>query len=425
MSRLRGVLHLSSFFLDHGSYLLLFLATILEGIPPIGFIVPGQTIAVIAGFLAKQGILSLRRVIIIIALGAILGDVISYFLGREYGYSFIARYGKYFFFKKEQYEKTKRVMEKHAGKSLFFGRFYALTRPITPLIAGITDVPLGRFMFFNVVGGILWAICFVMIGYVFGSSYHLVSPYIGRFLIFAFIASIGLIYLYRAFNKQHHIFFKYHLHTLALCIISLYIYARMIDDIVREEFITRIDGWVSTHIVEWWHPLLTKLMVLITMIGSASAMTFLSLVLLITFFIKKKKYHALIAIITIVEGIGTELLTKLILQRAQPVPSLITISGYSFPSGQATMTTIFFVLLIHSFRHEIKNKNYKILIITASIIASLLISLSAIYLNVSWVSDVIAGCALGVFWFTFAILLVRFVRVSYTYAQGKLSSVKR
>jgi undecaprenyl-diphosphatase len=111
-------------------------------------------------------------------------------------------------------------------------------------------------------------------------------------------------------------------------------------------------------------------------------------------------------------GLLLETLIKLIVQRARPENSLITETGFSFPSGHATMSLILFTLLLLTFKNDIKNNALKWVFIVCNITLILLIGLSRIYLNVHWFSDVIGGFALGLFWLTLLILVFKYVNVS-------------
>ena len=188
--------------LNHWGYWFILIMATLEASPIFSILIPGQLIIIIGGFLAKLGILNLYETIFVAASGAILGDLIGYSIGRRYGYSFITRYGKYFFFKKKHFEKTKRLMNHHTGKTLIIGRFNSLTRAFAPFVAGSTEVPFFRFIVYNMIGGISWAACYVIIGYVFGRGYEVASRYVEEFVFFIFIAMIIIIYLYRFVKKR-------------------------------------------------------------------------------------------------------------------------------------------------------------------------------------------------------------------------------
>lgn len=169
-------------------------------------------------------------------------------------------------------------------------------------------------------------------------------------------------------------------------------------------FFTKFDSLVSTKIVLLWNPVLTKIMVFITNIASTPSLFILSLTFLGVLAYKRKWRDSLLLICALAGTRILELLTKFMVHRARPENALIEVSNYSFPSGHAAMSIVFFSLLIYSFKDDIKNKMFKNFFITANVFLFILIGFSRIYLNVHWLSDVLAGFALGSFWLTLMIL---------------------
>ncbi|MCA9495892.1 MAG: VTT domain-containing protein, partial [Nanoarchaeota archaeon] len=304
--------------LNHWGYWIILLGAMLEAIPLVGLFAPGMLIVIIGGFFAKIGILEIGDVIFFASTGAIIGDLIGYLIGKNYGYSFLSKYGKYFFFKKEYFEKTKTLMNHHTGKTLIIGRFNSLTRAFAPFVAGTSNVPFRKFIIFNVIGGISWAISFIMIGYIFGKSYEIASKYIGKFIFIAIIVSIIIVYLYKFINKRKHIFSKYHLYTLIINIFSLYLFSKMIEDVIDGELITRIDVWLNAKMILLWNPLLNKIMIFITNIASLTNLFILSIILFGILIYKKKWHCSLLLFFSIVGGLLFEVLIKLIIHRPRP-----------------------------------------------------------------------------------------------------------
>ncbi len=397
MSFIETLLLLPSPLLHHWGYWVILIAAMLESTPVFGLLIPGQVIVILGGFFAKTGILDLGDVLWVSALGAIVGDGIGYFLGRKYGHSFITRYGRYFFFRDKQYHATQKLMRQHSGKTLVLGRFASLTRAFAPFVAGSTRVPFLTFLVYNIIGGVSWAVSFVLLGYVFGASYEVTSKYIGRFVVIAIILSILFMYAYRFINKRKRIFEKYHIYALMLNVFSLYIFSKMLEDVLDHEFITKIDWWLSQNVVMLWNPWLNKIMLVITQIVSPLNLFILSLILFIFLLFKKKWYNSLLLICSLIGGLLLEVLVKLIIHRARPENAYITVGGYSFPSGHATMSVIFFSLLLYSFKDDIKRGIARNTFILTNIILFVLIGFSRVYLNVHWLSDVIAGFAIGLF----------------------------
>ncbi len=202
MSLINYILNLPASTLSHWTYWLLLIFVTLECSLIFGLLVPGVALVVACGFLAKLEILHLSDVIFISALGAIFGDFLGYILGRRYGLKFVEKYGKYFFFKKEHYERTKKLMHNHVGKVLIIGRLTSVTRAFGPFVAGSVHIPFIKFIFYNIIGGIIWAVAYALVGYIFGGSYEIISNYIESSVLVFIIVVILAVYGYRFYKKR-------------------------------------------------------------------------------------------------------------------------------------------------------------------------------------------------------------------------------
>jgi membrane protein DedA with SNARE-associated domain len=135
-----------------------------------GLWLPGETALIAAGVYAAKGHLSIVAVIVVAAAAAILGDNIGYWLGREGGRRLIERYG----WLKRQADRVmptaERFFEKHGGKAVFFARFFGGLRVTGAWMAGITRMTWWRFLLWNALGGIVWAIAVGLISYYAGRA---------------------------------------------------------------------------------------------------------------------------------------------------------------------------------------------------------------------------------------------------------------
>ena len=394
-------------FLSNWGYVLILLATLLESTPLFGLFIPGQVLLTAAGFAAYQGILDIGDLLFFAIIGAIFGDFVGYFLGKKYGYSLITRYGKYLFIKKEYFEKTKKLFEQHPGKTLLFGRFNSLTRAFASFVAGATDLSFFKFLFYNIIGGICWVSVFVLGGYIFGTSYTAISQYIGRFFLVGVLLSIGILYLYRLLNKKKQIFSKQHFLFLMLNIFSIFLFSKLMEDVIDGELVVHFDSLAYTKIASLWNPLITKIMIGLTTLASPEVLVALSLLLALFFFFRQKKEASALLTFSMLGALTLTLLFKEIVQRARPLDGLIAESGYSFPSGHATIATVFFCFLMYTFYDQIENEVLQYLFVLGNILLILLVGFSRLYLHVHWFSDVLAGFCLGVGWFTLVVLGMR------------------
>ncbi|MFA5062153.1 MAG: bifunctional DedA family/phosphatase PAP2 family protein [Patescibacteria group bacterium] len=401
--------------LGHWGYWIIFLSALLETIPLVGVFLPGYTVVIAGGFFANIGLLNIFMVMAVASLGAIAGDLAGYAIGRRYGYNFVKKYGKYFFFKEEYLERTKKLVETHTGKTLIIGRFNLITRSFAPFAAGLSDIPLAKFLFFNLIGGISWAVSSVLIGYIFGASYAVASKYIGRIVFWGIVAGLFMIYGYHFINKRRHIFKKYYIYAISFNVICIYLFSKITEDVVDGELITKIDLWVNQKMVFLHSAILNKIMLGLTFVASPYTLLALVLLLLVFLIIKKKWYYALLFFFSLAGGTLFDILIKSWVHRPRPPVELLFVSGYSFPSGHAVLSTIFFGLLIYAFKDYFKNKILKALYIGVNIFLFILIGFSRVYLGVHWLSDVLAGIALGIFWLTFLILLFRLISFAVNY----------
>ena len=138
-----------------------------------------------------------------------------------------------------------------------------------------------------------------------------------------------------------------------------------------------------------------NLAIFISYFGSTEAFILLVIALSLFFWLHKKPYHLVQFISTLAVGSLVVYLIKIYIAKPRPLEALINISGYSFPSGHATISTLFCSMIIFSYKDHIKNIYLKISIVILLSVAALLVSFSRVYLSVHYLSDVIVGILLG------------------------------
>jgi membrane protein DedA with SNARE-associated domain len=119
---------------------------------------PGETALIAAAIYASNGHLSITGVIAVAAAGAIIGDNIGYWLGREGGRRLLYRYALLARFSDRVLPPAERFFERHGGKAVFFARFFGGVRVTGAWMAGITRMSWWKFLFWNAAGGIVWAV---------------------------------------------------------------------------------------------------------------------------------------------------------------------------------------------------------------------------------------------------------------------------
>lgn len=134
---------------------------------------PGETTLLAAAtYAGTTHHLSIALVIVAAASGAILGDNLGFWVGREGGYRLLRRYGRYIRLERRRLKLGQYLFRQHGGKVVFFGRFVAVLRAFAAFLAGTNRMPWGRFLAFNAAGGIVWAIVYGLGGYALGRNVH-------------------------------------------------------------------------------------------------------------------------------------------------------------------------------------------------------------------------------------------------------------
>lgn len=178
--------------LQYWGYWIVFAVTFLENSAFVGLVMPGDVTLLVAGLLSSQGVLDLAPLIAVAATGAILGDSAGYFIGRYGGLKFLRRYGRYFLFKEKYLETANHYFQVHGGKTILFGRFVMVVKSLTPVAAGISRMPYGLFLVYNVIGSILSVTTVLVLGYFFGESWRLIGKWLGWGGAIAFAAVLAL-----------------------------------------------------------------------------------------------------------------------------------------------------------------------------------------------------------------------------------------
>ncbi|MEN6475499.1 MAG: bifunctional DedA family/phosphatase PAP2 family protein [Syntrophaceae bacterium] len=431
--------------LGHWGYVLIFLAPFLESSAFLGLIIPGESIVVLAGFLASHGYLALGDCIIVIALGAILGDSTGYALGKAIGRDYFQKHERLFLFKRKHIQKVEAYFARHGGKTIFGARLVHLLRAMAPFTAGMSAMPYGRFFLFNALGGTLWAVIFTFVGYFFGQSWQLIDKWMGRagvFVVFLILILAGFGYLYKKladhwmdisqwfqgipssplvlqFSQQHPKIVSFiaqrlsassylglHL-TIGLSIsaIFVWIFGGITEDILTGDPFVLVDQWVVGHILYFRSPLATSVMEAFTNLGGIRFIALCSLAIILYFIFKKYFYKATGFAAAIIGGSLLNSILKVLIHRPRPISdtALIPAIGWSFPSGHAMSAVIFYGMMVYFLIRVLHSWRLKSFIIALAGFMVVIIGFSRIYLQVHYLSDVIAGFTGGLFWLSICI----------------------
>lgn len=177
-------------------YWVVFLIAFLESLAFVGLAIPGSVIIIFAGLVASRGILDIRDLIWFVAIGAVLGDSISFYLGKK-GLVLFQKHDS--IFKNKYLTRTEAFFKKHGGKSVFLGRFIGPMRPVIPFVAGMFQMETRQFFLWNISGAFSFAVTFLVTGYFIGESWLVVQKWftIGEYTI---VATLTVVVLFLAWQ---------------------------------------------------------------------------------------------------------------------------------------------------------------------------------------------------------------------------------
>ena len=135
----------------------------------IGFFLPGDSLLVTAGLLASPGqaLMDIWAMAAVLPLAAILGNSLGYYVGKVTGRRLFTREDSLLFNKKHLY-RAHAFYERHGGKTLVLARFMPIIRTFVPVVAGMAAMNFRDFTLYNVVGGLLWILGMLFLGYFIG-----------------------------------------------------------------------------------------------------------------------------------------------------------------------------------------------------------------------------------------------------------------
>jgi membrane protein DedA with SNARE-associated domain len=181
-------------YLELHGYWVLFIGTFLEG----------EAILIMAGFLAFQGYLDVRSVILTAFIGSFLGDQFYFYLGHYKGRALLRRFHTI----ARKFREALRLIGKYGVFVAFISRYTYGFRIVLPIILGITNLPPRTFLWINLLSALSWAIVFSLGGYLFGKSATLFLGDVGKYEHYLMLALLGfvmvawLIHMYHIWNLK-------------------------------------------------------------------------------------------------------------------------------------------------------------------------------------------------------------------------------
>jgi membrane-associated protein len=134
----------------------------------VGLFLPGDSLLFTVGVVAGAGDLDIVQILVVLVIASIAGDQSGYFLGHRSGPRVFSRHDSRLF-KQEYVVRTQAFYAKHGGKTLIYAKFVPIVRTFAPFMAGVGRMAYGRFLSFNIFGGLGWVVSMTLAGYYLGA----------------------------------------------------------------------------------------------------------------------------------------------------------------------------------------------------------------------------------------------------------------
>lgn len=445
--------HLVSLAAQLGSwgYVIIFFVVMLECQALLGLFIPGESMVLITGFLAGQGVFNLEALVIAIAAGAIAGDSIGYELGRHLGRTWLLRHGARVGASPERVRRVDAFMQRHGGKAVFAGHFMHVLRALMPFTAGTNRMRYWRFLAFNAAGCVLWACVFCGAGFYLGQSWRVFEKWIGRAgiavgLLVVLAAALAWLWVWLVRNEQQvkarwralmgrpgvvrfrsrfarEIAFVERrlkpggylgLHLTigaAIFVAAAWWFGGVVQDLISRDPLISVDHRLAA----WFHvhatPGLTRAAQLLS--GLGSYVVAVGMLAAITWFAARKSWHRLWAVVLAVGGGALlNLAVKQIFQRQRPAfnRAAVLFPTYSFPSDHVMAATLFYGLLAFLVMQSVREWRWRLLAPFVALFLILVVALTRLYLDAHYLSDVLGAMALGLMWLSFSVTAVEIDR---------------
>ncbi|WP_328375103.1 DedA family protein [Streptomyces sp. NBC_00440] len=165
-----------------------------------GFVIPGESAAVIGGVLAARHQVSIYWLALIVVAAAVAGDSVGYEIGRRFGPRLLA--ARSLRRHRNSIESARDLIRRRGPVAVFLGRFVAFFRAVMPALAGASGMPYRTFLLFNALGGLVWGVGFTLIGYAAGNAYSSIEHFVGRGAALVFVALVVVVLVVRHVRRR-------------------------------------------------------------------------------------------------------------------------------------------------------------------------------------------------------------------------------
>lgn len=363
----------------------LFLVACLECLAVVGLLMPGTVLVFAIAVLAGTGVLSLGETLLLGYAGGLLGDLLSYGLGRRYHQNIRSLRGLRNH--PEWLTRAELYVERYGIASLLVGRFIGPLRPMLPLTAGMLDMPFGRFLLVSLVAAAGWSMAYLLPSWTAGAAVRLPLPdgFWGEagVVIGVLLLLIGGI-VHSSLHQLRWVT-PFAAGLSAAILIGLFI---------GWPYLVEFDEGLMTVIQGERSPIFDRFMVVVTRAGDFHTQLWAAVLLSLLLIGMKQVRAAVFAILTL---LGTALANGALKEtfgRIRPEVLLEPLDTFSFPSGHSSAAFAFFLTLgVLAGRGQPPRLRLAWVLLAG--LPATAIALSRVYLGVHWPTDVIAGAVLA------------------------------
>lgn len=171
-----------------GYFGVFFLILIENVFPPI----PSEVILLFSGFFSSYTSLSVFYMILASTLGSFLGAIILYYIGKIFNKERLkkivnGRLGKILFLKENDIDKADEWFDNKGNKSVFFCRFVPIVRSLISIPAGMSEMPMLKFIIYTVCGSMIWNTVLICLGYKLGDNWEYVLTILDKYQIIVIV----------------------------------------------------------------------------------------------------------------------------------------------------------------------------------------------------------------------------------------------
>jgi undecaprenyl-diphosphatase len=365
----------------------IFLVSCLECLAIAGIVVPGTVALFAIAALAGSGILPLSEALLLGFLGGLLGDVVSYFLGRRFHQNIRRLPGLRHH--PEWIAGAETYFQRYGIASLLVGRFIGPLRPMLPMVAGMCDMPFVRFAGVSLIAAAGWSVAYILPGWAAGAAIRLPLP--DGFWPEAAVVGAGLAILLGVAIQS-----SVRARRNATKLIALTSLIMLIAVFLGWPYLSHLDQGVMTLVQEHRSAAAQNFVILVTGLGDFRTQFCAAALLLIILVATRQWRHAIFACATTLGAAIINQSMKHTFARARPEVLAEPLATFSMPSGHASASfALFMTLAVLAGRGQPARLRLTWLLLGALPAAS--ICVSRVYLGVHWPTDVLAGMLLAFF----------------------------